>query len=77
MNKIIIFIIISIIAFALYFTFFQKEEVEVLKEESPGLNVPFSGVKINDALCAPFLALPDCSYFPEDKQDQCLKCREK
>ena len=78
MNKIIIFIIILIIGFGLYFVF-CKEKVEApsTEEPSPGLTVPLTGVKVNDALCAPFLAFPDCSYAAEKHQDLCKKCRDK
>ena len=78
MNKIIIFIIILIVGFVFYFIF-RSEEVEapLPEDSSPGLDVPFTGVKINDALCAPFLAFPDCSYASEKHQELCKKCRDK
>ncbi len=81
MNKIIIFIIISIVGFLLY-SVLHTEEVkapptESTKEPSSGITVPLTGVKVNDAICAPFLAFPDCSYAAEKHQDLCKKCRDK
>ncbi len=82
MNKIIILIIILIVGYGLYFVF-CKEKVEApsteesVEEPSSGLTVPLTGVKVNDAICAPFLAFPDCSYAAEKHQDLCKKCREK
>ena len=64
MNKIIILLVIIIIGFAVYFVF-CKEEVEapLPEDSSPGFDIPFTGVKVNDALCAPFLSFPDCSLL--------------
>ena len=81
MNKIIIFIIISIVGFLLYSVLYTEEveapPTESIKEPSSGITVPLTGVKVNDAICAPFLAFPDCSYAAEKHQDLCKKCRDK
>ncbi|MCK5044387.1 hypothetical protein KAR26_01480 [Candidatus Parcubacteria bacterium] len=77
MNKIIILLVIIIIGFAVYFVF-CKEEVEapLPEDSSPGFDIPFTGVKVNDALCAPFLSFPDCSYASEQHQDLCKRCKD-
>lgn len=79
MNKLIL-IIILIFALVLYFGFLKKEKAEItepVEEQPSGLSIPMTGVKINEALCAPFLAFPDCSYASEQHQDLCKECRSK